>query len=189
MLLLPRAANVVKGKDFIIVNEIIDDTTSEGGFRYRRSVAQAVPQQPLAEGFQPVKYVIRPEGYTLGSLPKTKNGKLKDKRYLYFQHENEILAVFRPHELRWKKRMISKLNKHSSAKEVIYDSNELADDTTYYAPGDGLSQRNPQDDCPNSDKLGWITIFDNPFLEEKGNWEMVVSMTLALGYARTTEER
>jgi hypothetical protein len=149
--------------------------------------------QPLeALNVNPVRYKVESKPWIFGSIPqfKVNANKMKDKRYIYFQDADKIVALFRPHESRLKKRILSTLKKHKSSNPGVYHNSStlITERSTYYSPGDGLSSKNPPDDCPNVGKLGWITVFDDEFFDELGNWELVVGLTLALGFSRTLQE-
>jgi hypothetical protein len=149
--------------------------------------------QPLdLRNVKPVRYKVESKPWIFGSIPqfRVSGNKMKDKRYIYFQDGDKIVALFRPHESRLKKRILSTLNKHKSPNPGVYHNSStlVTERRTYYCPGDGLSSKNPPDDCPNADKLGWITVFDDEFFCELGNWELVVGLTLALGFSRTLQE-
>lgn len=137
----------------------------------------------------------------LGSIPQFKNAtKLKNKRFVFFHEvkKEKILACFRPHEIRAKKKLIKKINRsvQSNSNSFYYndensESSGLSSkyDTIYYAPGDGLFQENPPDDSPNNEKLGWITIYDDyETLKSPGMWELILGFTLAAGFSKILEE-
>lgn len=137
----------------------------------------------------------------LGSIPQFKTAtKLKNKRFIYFHKpENEkILACFRPHEFRAKKRIIKKFNRSMKMGSNNYYYDEENDDgvslssnqeSVYYAPGDGLFEEDPPDDSPNNEKMGWITIYDDyETLKIPGMWEMILGLTLAAGLSKSLEE-
>lgn len=53
----------------------------------------------------------------------------------------------------------------------------------YYIAGDGLYyHRSPTDDLPDENKLGWVTIYEDKILQEKGMFDLVLGLTLAIGY-------
>lgn len=54
----------------------------------------------------------------------------------------------------------------------------------FYQPGDGIIRKNTPDDSPNDHKLGWLTIYNEPYLREPGMFELVLGVTLAVGYER-----
>lgn len=150
----------------------------------------------LAENYTPVKYRDSTSSWTLGSVIKykTNSTRLKDKRFIYFQASDNsahTMALFRPHESRLKKRLISTISRAKNATPTTYhEPNEyIVDHQSYYTAGDGVSIANPNDDCPNKDKLGWITMFEDDAFREIGTWDVVLGLTLALGLARTVEEK
>lgn len=113
-----------------------------------------------------------------------------------------VLAVFRPYEVKLRKRLLQSFYRNkkqqinhvdpSQASSHKFSSNNLTNDLgagsnirNYYTVGDGLYYvLNPSDDCPDDNKLGWITIYEdlNIFgIENKGMFEIVLGLTLAVG--------
>lgn len=164
---------------------------------------------PTPSSVTPIRYHTTQENggksWNIGSIPQYKLGtsKLRNKRYIYTTdptNNRKIYACFRPHESRTKKKVIKKLNSKmvnsspfrnnagvgDADDRVVFDQGEVK----YFTPGDGVFQKDPPDDAPNSDKLGWLTIFDDAqVLREMGNWEQIVGFTLAVGFSRVLDEK
>lgn len=142
---------------------------------------------------KPIRYQILDTNLTVGSVIHQRqfSTKLKNKRFVYCQRDSHTtLSLFRPHEQRLKKRVLSKMNRKLNTNSTVYhEESDLADCSTYYSPEDGLTSKTPLDDCPNSDKLGWITIFEDASLHTVGEWDTVLGMTLAVGYSKTLESK
>ncbi|GMM36924.1 hypothetical protein DASC09_042490 [Saccharomycopsis crataegensis] len=133
--------------------------------------------------------------------------------------ENKVLAMFRPHETKARKRLVKDLKRFknkTSDKFYInnskssYDYNPMNpesieddfnnDDASsmntqlpgyeeskreiFYQPGDGIVMKNTPDDSPSNLKMGWLTIYNESCLATPGMFELVLGLTLAVGYER-----
>lgn len=100
--------------------------------------------------------------------------------------QEKLLALFRPHERRLKKKIIKTLNTtgsfESESTTSRSDEYNYIENYQYYKPGDGINQLNPKDDSPNDTKIGWITIFEDQVSVE--NWELILGFTMAIGFER-----
>lgn len=115
----------------------------------------------------------------------------------YFEWEvPPALAVYRECESASKKRAMRHFNRllkigpHSSSKQPMSLETEVSPFTeinSYYKCGDGVYfDKAPTDDEPDHHhKLGWITVYDDPneFVQH-GMFDLVVALTLAIGYER-----
>lgn len=139
----------------------------------------------------------------------TYKDKTKDLENIYLERNNDfppVLAMFRPYEIKMRKRLMQSLNKNKrqlinhidTNMEHKFDSKNLTNDLgagsnvkSYYTGGDGLYYvKNPSDDSPDDNKLGWITIYDDPQIfgkHNKGMYQMVLGLTLAVGLERSSE--
>lgn len=115
-----------------------------------------------------------------------------------------VLGLFRPNETRTRKKIIKKFNqqadrldKPKNSQEGINEKinyklidNDIAagsDIRNYFTGGDGLYYlNNPNDDTPDSNKLGWITIYEDPNVfsgsKNRGMFDIVLGLTLAVGF-------
>ncbi|KAI5966382.1 uncharacterized protein KGF55_000691 [Candida pseudojiufengensis] len=113
-----------------------------------------------------------------------------------------VLSMFRPFENRVKKSFIqmakNQQDQFSKKTSITYNNNnnddfisnnQSIDDppTKYFNGSDGLYySKNTQDDLPDENKLGWITIYeDNEIFkgqENRGMFDIVLGMTLAVGF-------
>lgn len=114
----------------------------------------------------------------------------------YGQSFPPVLAMFRPFETRTKKKIIRtvKNNKHylnGSLNETPFLENvedQYGTETKkFYQGSDGLYYlNNTSDDLPDENKLGWITIYEDleifGGIRNRGMFDIVVGMTLAVGY-------
>lgn len=148
---------------------------------------------------KPIKFELNK--FNIGSITQFKSSsKLKNKRFIYFTNQdNKIYALFRPHELRIKKKLITKLNRLSiNTDNIKYryvnkdDTNLEAlsnEDDVYYTADDGINQKNPIDDSPNDIKLGWMSVIDDDMFKIPGNWEMVIGFSLAVSLIKVFEDK
>lgn len=116
-----------------------------------------------------------------------------------------VLGLFRPNETRTKKKIIKKFNQQADRLERLKNSQEAinqekvnyklidndiaagSDIRNYFIGGDGLYYlNNPNDDTPDSNKLGWITIYEDKNVfsrsKNKGMFDIVLGLTLAVGF-------
>lgn len=114
----------------------------------------------------------------------------------YGQSFPPVLAMFRPFETRTKKKIIRtvKNNKHylnGSLNENPFlenvDDQYGTETKKFYQGSDGLYYlNNTSDDLPDENKLGWITIYEDleifGGIRNRGMFDIVVGMTLAVGY-------
>ncbi|ODV69794.1 hypothetical protein HYPBUDRAFT_159627 [Hyphopichia burtonii NRRL Y-1933] len=127
-----------------------------------------------------------------------------DPRKVYLQeHDNPkdfppVLAMFRPCENKTRKRLLKSfkhlsfqqqqqqtlLDKKINHNSVDNDIAAGAEIRNYYKGGDGLYYMvNPNDDLPDDNKLGWITVYeDSKILGSRGMFDIVVGLTLAVGF-------
>ncbi|EGW32981.1 uncharacterized protein SPAPADRAFT_60309 [Spathaspora passalidarum NRRL Y-27907] len=126
--------------------------------------------------------------------------KLIGKRNIYFHrnyfthnpfiysHETKfppVLSMFRQYETKSVKRIKQSVKKkrQSLINHDKYIAQEEDLGTKYYNGSDGLYfSGSNQDDNPDDNKLGWITIYDDETLSNKGMFEFVLGMTLAVGF-------
>ena len=122
---------------------------------------------------------------------------------IYLQSEQKfppVLGMFRPYEQKASKRIMNSFNKRMSRSfESDYSQSRInhkfvdndiaggSDIKNYYKCGDGLYPNNkPHDDVPDENKLGWLTIYeDKDLLQYKGMYDLVIGLTLAIGYEST----
>ncbi|KAH3672256.1 hypothetical protein WICMUC_004351 [Wickerhamomyces mucosus] len=169
-------------------------------------IAGMRPDELIA--FEPIQYHVidlQNKNWKIGSLPTFKsNLKLKNKRFIYYQDvkSTSILAAFRPNEINKRRKALVKkidrsvksldVSKYYERTEGNQDANLLSSikDDAYYSAADGINTLNPPDDAPNSDKLGWLTIYDQPdHLMVPGKWESVLGFTLAVAYSQILDKR
>lgn len=122
-----------------------------------------------------------------------------------------VLCMFRPYKKKFSSKMKSSLNKRFSRHYGLHQNNEVninngnvqqpvgernkinnrqlehdiagGEHKNYYIAGDGLYYyKNPVDDLPDDNKLGWVTIYEDHILQEKGMFDLVLGLTLAIGY-------
>ncbi|KAL6452732.1 hypothetical protein SBY92_000072 [Candida maltosa Xu316] len=105
-----------------------------------------------------------------------------------------VLSMFRPFENKTRKKIMNsvKNNKHFNTEaQSPYLEGSYEDYGTetkkFYQGSDGLYySENTTDDLPDENKLGWITIYEDTDifggLENRGMFDMVLGMTLAVGY-------
>lgn len=144
----------------------------------------------------------------LGMYPKY-SVNTDDPKKVYLQESESnynfppVLALFKPHESKTGKMImksinrtfqtnspqISELNSYQQPnkinhKSLDHDIGAGGDIKNYYQAGDGLYyQRNPSDDVPNENKLGWITVYeDKKIFSSRGMFDIVVGLTLAVGF-------
>lgn len=138
-----------------------------------------------------------------------------DPKKVYLQESESnysfppVLALFKPHESKTGKMImksinrtfqtnsppqISELNSYQQPskinhKSLDHDIGAGGDIKNYYQAGDGLYyQRNPSDDTPNENKLGWITVYeDKKIFSSRGMFDIVVGLTLAVGFESCLE--
>lgn len=129
-----------------------------------------------------------------GSIPKKTTGA-----------ENGILALFRPHETKFRKKLakdLKRLKNKTSDKFYIHladtsysfngmdgmdeasEAQETAKTELFFQPGDGIIDKYTPDDSPVDSKLGWLTMYNELCLRETGLFEIVLGMTVAVGYER-----
>lgn len=145
--------------------------------------------------------------WDVGHIPRTRPSRMRDvlrlvgKRNVYF-HQNfvnnhdtltgpfpPVVAAWRPCETKTRKKLVSSirhLNAHDRrllAQSIDNDIGAGARVKTYFTAGDGLYyDRNPQDDAPDDNKLGWLTIYEDASLGQRGMFDLVVGLTLAVAY-------
>ncbi|EGV61670.1 hypothetical protein CANTEDRAFT_115128 [Yamadazyma tenuis ATCC 10573] len=107
-----------------------------------------------------------------------------------------VLSMFRPHKQNFSSRVRNlnkKLNKKkgdapefkSEKLNTKMVDNDISEGQlrNYYIAGDGLYyNKSPEDDLPDENKLGWLTIYEDRLLQERGMFDLVVGLTLAVGY-------
>lgn len=112
-----------------------------------------------------------------------------------------VLGLFRPYEKKLTKKFVNSINKRLSRsfdKDLsIVDlnnfnkfknnlvNNDLAGGSikNYFIAGDGLYyNQNPLDDLPDDNKLGWLTIYEDKMLQDKGMFDLVLGILTAVGY-------
>lgn len=112
-----------------------------------------------------------------------------------------VLGLFRPYEKKLTKKLVNSINKRLSRsfdKDLsIVDlnnfnkfknnlvNNDLAGGSikNYFIAGDGLYyNQNPLDDLPDDNKLGWLTIYEDKMLQDKGMFDLVLGILTAVGY-------
>lgn len=128
--------------------------------------------------------------------------KLENPQDIYLQNPDNnnfppVLAMFRPYKKKFSttmknfnKRLSRKIDHDSSQLKSEKFNNHLVDNDmsgggikNYYIAGDGLYYNNaPQDDVPDENKLGWVTIYEDKLFQERGFFDLVLGMTLAVGY-------
>ncbi|RLV93027.1 hypothetical protein JA1_002786 [Spathaspora sp. JA1] len=98
--------------------------------------------------------------------------------YLHDQQFPPVLTIFRPYETKSVKRIKQSVSKKRQS--LIHNSNRYSSDLglKYYQSSDNTNQ----DDNPDENKLGWITVYDEEVLKNRGMFEFVVGMTLAVGF-------
>lgn len=76
-----------------------------------------------------------------------------------------------------------------NARQLDHDIGAGSDVKNYYKGGDGLYfSKNPTDDTPDENKLGWITVYeDSRLFAEKGMFDIVLGLTLAAGFESVHE--
>lgn len=110
-----------------------------------------------------------------------------------------VLAMFRPHRNKFSTK-VKNFNKMIARKIENEDtpsqfkpnkfSNTLIDNDitagehkNYFIAGDGLYfNKSPIDDLPDENKLGWLTIYEDKVFQDKGMFDLVLGLTLAVGY-------
>lgn len=112
-----------------------------------------------------------------------------------------VLAVFRPHlPQRMHKKLAKQLKRNRRPGGIMPGLGTIRHDQldedfgvglkvdSYYTGGDGLYYvENPLDDCPDDDKLGWITVYeDDRVFSNKVMFDMVIGLSLAAGLAANT---
>lgn len=156
------------------------------------------------------RYIYFHQNYTQGS-PTTYKSNSNDPRDIYLHESNNldkfppVLGLFRPNETRTRKKLIQKFSQQTSKLEKLknqlesihnekinyklidHDIGAGADIKNYFTGGDGLYylDKNPHDDTPDSNKLGWLTIYEDCDLfsgvNNKGMFDIVLGLTLAVG--------
>ncbi|CDK27922.1 unnamed protein product [Kuraishia capsulata CBS 1993] len=118
---------------------------------------------------------------------------------------DSVVALFRPCDRQFKKLVAKKLRMKESYMDTDgYDDDveslsstdtSLSSTSQHYKTGDGMILKDPNDDSPNDDKVGWVTIYDDPRLfgpTEDGNgtgmWELVLGLTFAVGFERILDK-
>lgn len=108
-----------------------------------------------------------------------------------------VLAVFRPNDQKLHKKISRHLKRNrlpGSSNYVLskFRGRDMEEDlgvglsvTKYFTGGDGLYYvQHPQDDTPDDDKLGWITVYEDDRVFGPDNtimFDIVVGLTLAVG--------
>ncbi|CAI5757989.1 unnamed protein product [Candida verbasci] len=129
------------------------------------------------------------QNYTTNDPAKYKE---KDPRRVYHQDEDvkfpPVLSCFRPFK---RKNILKDMKKLKNNYEEnpyvnVNDDNEDTDEKYYYG-SDGLYYlSNTEDDTPNENKLGWITVYEDQEVfsgvDNRGMFNLVLGMTLAIGY-------
>lgn len=127
--------------------------------------------------------------------------RLPEGKQKYATNENQVLAMFRPHEINARKKFVKDIkrlkNKNNEKfyinNEYNYNSIDNVDEpkkeVTYFQPGDGIIDKNTPDDDPSDYKLGWLTIYNEPCLSSPGMFEFVLGLTLAVSYERIINMR
>ncbi|ODQ79093.1 hypothetical protein BABINDRAFT_162158 [Babjeviella inositovora NRRL Y-12698] len=108
---------------------------------------------------------------------------------LNFQKRVEVVAVFRPCDTGFSRKLKLKYSNmlKSDEKKYLMPEGEMPDEKDrmkYYRLADGVTVSNPVDDCPNKNKLGWVTVFNNDILKDPGMFELVLALTLSVGYGQ-----
>ncbi|CAG86102.2 DEHA2C08250p [Debaryomyces hansenii CBS767] len=156
------------------------------------------------------RYIYFHQNYIEDS-PTTYKNESDDPRDIYLHDQGgphkfpPVLGLFRPNETRTRKKIIKKFNqqankldKSRNSQETINNDkinyrlidNDIAagsDIRNYFTGGDGLYySNNPNDDTPDSNKLGWITIYEDTDVfsgsKNKGMFDIVLGLTLAVGF-------
>ncbi|KAI5953712.1 hypothetical protein KGF54_003084 [Candida jiufengensis] len=105
-----------------------------------------------------------------------------------------VLSMFRPFENRIKKSFLQMAKNQQNSANITTQSNDSTGDSKdinrYYNGSDGLYySRNTQDDTPDENKLGWITIYEDDEIfkgaENRGMFDIVLGLTLAIGFDST----
>lgn len=156
------------------------------------------------------RYIYFHQNY-INDSPLTYKVKSEDPKDVYLHGSKEassfppVLGLFRPNETRTKKRIIKKFNQQTDRLDKLKQAhgninddkinhklidNDIAagaDIQNYFTGGDGLYfLSNPHDDTPDTNKLGWITIYEDPKVfsgsTNKGMFDIVLGLTLAVGF-------
>lgn len=103
-----------------------------------------------------------------------------------------VLAMFRPVETKFRRRLMTKLNRMLQSKlpNRLFEQPAATvglDVKTFHELGDGLYyQTHPADDEPGENKLGWLTVYEDRqvFADHKyrGMFDIVLGLTLAIGF-------
>ncbi|KAK6454442.1 uncharacterized protein RJT20DRAFT_136798 [Scheffersomyces xylosifermentans] len=146
--------------------------------------------------------------------------KSNDPKKIYLETSNSafppVVAMFRPNESRAKRKIIksfkqskSKFQQHILQQKQLYEKNGVeydkvikgnslekdlgigAEISSYFRGEDGLYySRNPTDDLPDDNKLGWLTVYEDKMLFcNSGMFDIVLGLTLAIGYESTLQDR
>lgn len=135
--------------------------------------------------------------------------KSQEPQEIYLQNSENtnfppVLAMFRPHKNRFStkvknfNKMLSKKMENETPSQFKPNkfSNKLIDNDitagehkNYFIAGDGLYfNKSPADDLPDENKLGWLTVYEDKVFQEKGMFDLVLGLTLAVGYESTFKD-
>lgn len=98
------------------------------------------------------------------------------KDIVYFHKDSaspQIKAMLRPCDAGLRKRVSLWWSR-----VLVFDT-DASDAAQPYKCGDGLHRKDPRDDEPGRDKLGWLTVYDDALFGNEGMYDLAVAACLA----------
>lgn len=148
--------------------------------------------------------------WSVGSVPRVRESRIshRDLRYIgkhsIYLHDNfrdtihgpiigapPVRCMFRPSDASVTKRAMRSINKllkrdktATKIKSADLDASMFPEISYYYKAGDGLyGDPHPLDDDPDKHlKYGWLSIYEDEYLEIPGMFDLVVCLSVAIAY-------
>lgn len=173
--------------------------------RVRRSkvnqVRQSIENRQEAFKFIDQNNIYIHQNYIESSIKLPYKLASNDPRDMYLELFPPVLGMFRPCEKKITTKIKTSINKRFSQidrrkEEVKLSSSTLNHDVSsgefrnYFLAGDGLYyNKHPVDDMPDENTLGWITIYEDKVFNEKGMFDLVLGLMVAIGYDNSCHPR